>query len=140
MDQIFIQLVAGLQSAAWMSLGKVANPITGKIEKQLEVAKFHIDTLEMLRDKTKGNLSEEESKVLHDLLTELQVNYVDEATIKENDKEEPKAEEKKEEPKAEEENKTEKTEEKEEELAKTEEKKEEKKEEPKAEDKTEEKK
>ena len=41
-------------------LGEMPNPITNQVEKNLKQAKFLIDTLVILRDKTKGNLSKEE--------------------------------------------------------------------------------
>lgn len=74
----FIQLVLGLQGSAWMLLGKVANPMTGKEEKNLDAAKATIDTIMMLREKTKGNLSKDEEEVLSNVLQQLQLNYVDE--------------------------------------------------------------
>jgi hypothetical protein len=77
-----MQLILGLQSSAWMLLGKVANPITGKEERNLEAAKATIDTLLMLKDKTKGNLSKNEDDLLSNILQQLQLNYVDEASKK----------------------------------------------------------
>jgi hypothetical protein len=81
-DILFMQLILGLQSSAWMLLGKVANPITGKEERNLEAAKATIDTLLMLKDKTKGNLSKNEDDLLSNILQQLQLNYVDEASKK----------------------------------------------------------
>jgi len=75
----FIQLVFGLQSSAWMLMGKVMNPLSGKIEKNLPQAKATIDTLQMLKSKTKGNLSEEEEEILTNSLQQLQLNYIQEA-------------------------------------------------------------
>ena len=75
----FIQLILGLQSSAWVLLGKIMNPMTGKIERNLEHAKITIDTLQMLKNKTKGNLEKDEENLLNTILTELQLNYVDEA-------------------------------------------------------------
>ncbi len=75
---LFFQLVLGLQSAAWMMLGKVANPMTGKVEKNLEGAKLNIDLLLMLQEKTKGNLTGDEEEFLANAIQQLQVNYVDE--------------------------------------------------------------
>jgi hypothetical protein len=75
----FIQLILGLQSSAWILLGKIMNPMTGKIERNLEHAKLTIDTLQMLKNKTKGNLAKDEENILNTILTELQLNYVDEA-------------------------------------------------------------
>lgn len=75
----FLQLILGLQGTAWMLLGKVANPMTGTIEKNLEAAKATIDTLIMLKEKTKGNLTKIEEELLNGALQQLQVNYVEEA-------------------------------------------------------------
>ncbi len=75
---MFLQLIYGLQSSGWMMLGKIVNPMTGKPEKNLEAAKSTIDTLEMIKDKTKGNLTDEESRALETVISQLQVNYVEE--------------------------------------------------------------
>lgn len=75
---LFFQLVLGLQSAAWMMLGKVANPLTGKVERNIEGAKLNIDLLLMLQEKTKGNLTGEEEEFLANAIQQLQLNYVDE--------------------------------------------------------------
>ena len=81
-----MQLVAGLQSSAWMLLGKIANPLTGKLVKDLNAAKETIDVLLMLQEKTKGNLDDEESKLLSNAIQQLQINYLEEIK-KEGDKE-----------------------------------------------------
>lgn len=78
MQKEFMQLVIGLQSSAWIMLGKIANPVNGKVEKNLEGAKATIDTLIMLKEKTKNNLSKEEEDLLSNAINELQLNYVDE--------------------------------------------------------------
>lgn len=80
LDIQFYQMVISLQSQAWQSLGKVASPMTGKIERNMEQAKFSIDMLEMFQRKTKGNLSDEEAKLLEHALYELRMNYLDEAS------------------------------------------------------------
>jgi hypothetical protein len=74
----FLQLVIGLHGSAWMLLGKVVNPMTGKIERNLDAAKATIDTLAMLKVKTQGNLSKEEEDYVSNILQQLQLNYVDE--------------------------------------------------------------
>ncbi len=74
----FLQLVIGLHGSAWMLLGKVANPVTGKVERNLDAAKATIDTLAMLKAKTQGNLSKDEEDYLSNILQQLQLNYVDE--------------------------------------------------------------
>jgi len=75
----FMQLIIGIQSSAWMMLGKVMNPLTGKIEKNLEGAKASIDTLIMLKEKTKGNLSKTEENFLANTIQQLQLNYIEES-------------------------------------------------------------
>lgn len=82
MDLEFIQLVMGLHGSAWMMLGKVANPMTGKMDKSLDGAKATIDTLMMLKRKTKGNLAKEESDFLSNTIQQLQINYVEESKSK----------------------------------------------------------
>jgi hypothetical protein len=74
----FIQLVLMFQAAAIQQMGKLENPITKKVERDLDQAKFSIDMLEMIQQKTKNNLSENEKKFLDHILFELRMNYVDE--------------------------------------------------------------
>ena len=74
----FVSLVFSLQQAAMAQLGKIANPATGKIEKNLAQAKATIDMLEMLKEKTKGNLTETEQKTVLNALDNLYLNYADE--------------------------------------------------------------
>lgn len=74
----FMQLVLMFQTAAMQQMGKVINPLTQKTEKDLNQAKFSIDMLGMIEEKTKGNLSDEERKILDHVLFELRMNYVDE--------------------------------------------------------------
>jgi len=77
-DQSFIQLVYIFHSSAMVAMGKLKNPATDKIERDLEQAKQSIDLLEMIRDKTNGNLSSELQRTLDGFLTELRLNFVDE--------------------------------------------------------------
>ena len=86
---LFMQLIIQNQQIAMMAMGKIKNPVTDKIDRNLEHAKIYIDTLDMLLAKTKGNLSEYEEKFLVETLKELKLNYVDES-----DKEKKKDEEK----------------------------------------------
>ncbi len=76
---LFTQLILMLHGAAMQQMGKIKNPVTDKIERDLTQAQFSIDMLDMMKDKTKGNLSPEEERFLHSLLQELKLNYVDEA-------------------------------------------------------------
>ncbi len=75
---LFLALVTSLASTCWMQLGKVPNPISNKIEKDLENAKFTIELLRTLKEKTKGNLTEEEERLLLSVITDLELNYADE--------------------------------------------------------------
>ncbi|OGU50837.1 MAG: hypothetical protein A2080_02750 [Ignavibacteria bacterium GWC2_36_12] len=75
---LFLQLVMQNQQIAIMSMGKLKHPVTDKIERNLELAKISIDTLDMLKVKTKGNLSEYEEKFLDEVIRELKLNYVEE--------------------------------------------------------------
>ena len=74
----FIQLVLMFQTAALQQMGKVQNPLTQKIERDLDQARLSIDILEMIQNKTKNNLSENEKKYLDHALFELRMNFVDE--------------------------------------------------------------
>lgn len=71
----FATLVLTLSSSAWVGLGKIADPISGEVKKDLKGAKYTINVLLMLREKTKGNLNTEEEKVLNGIISELQANY-----------------------------------------------------------------
>jgi len=92
-----MQLIIQNQQIAMMAMGKIKNPVTDKIDRNLEHAKIYIDTLDMLLVKTKGNLSEYEEKFLGETLKELKLNYVDEMDKdkKNADKPKEKAEEEK---------------------------------------------
>ncbi len=109
----FVQFVLSLSSSVMMQLGKISNPLTGKIEKSLGGAKATIDLLLMLKEKTKGNLSEEESRLLDNSLADLQLNYVEELKKEEKEEKEEKKEKKEPEEKKEKEEKEEKKEKKE---------------------------
>ena len=74
--QLFMGLCTSLVSQAWMQLGKIKNPISDKIETNLEAASLTIDMLSMLLDKTKGNISDQEVKILEQSINELRMNYV----------------------------------------------------------------
>jgi len=74
----FIGFVSLLANSAMQQLGKLANPLTGKAERNLDGAKATIDMIKMLKAKTQGNLSADEQQVLESNLTNLQLNYVDE--------------------------------------------------------------
>ncbi len=72
----FSLFISSLGMQTLMHLGEIANPFTKKNEKDLTQAKQTIDIISVLKDKTKGNLTEEESKILDGLLYELRMKYV----------------------------------------------------------------
>jgi ABC-type transporter Mla subunit MlaD len=75
---LFLQLLLGLQQSGMMALGKLMNPLTRQIDKNLEAARDTIDTLAALEARTRGNLEPDEARVLQQVLTELRMNYLDE--------------------------------------------------------------
>ncbi len=75
---LFMQLIMQNQQIAMMAMGKLKNPVTNKIDRNLDYAKVSIDTLDMIAAKTKGNLSDYEEKYLAEVLKELKLNYVEE--------------------------------------------------------------
>ena len=75
---LFLQLVLGLQQAAMVALGKLMNPMSGKLERNLEGARNTVDTLAAIEARTRGNLESDEQRVLTQVLTELRMNYLDE--------------------------------------------------------------
>jgi hypothetical protein len=77
-DQLFMGLVYSLTQSAFIGLGKLPDPVSGKIEQNLEQASQTIDLLGALLDKTKGNLSEEEENFIRRTVSDLRLNYVDE--------------------------------------------------------------
>src|SRR5512140_1461832 len=82
----FTQLVLMFHAATMHQLGKIKNPVTGAIERDLAAAQNSIDILDMLKEKTKGNLGEEERRLLTTVIQELKLNYVDEANKKPEEK------------------------------------------------------
>ena len=72
----FSTFIMSLTSSAFYHLGDMADPTTGKKEVNLPAVQQTIDMLIMLREKTKGNLTEDENKLLEQLIYELQVKYV----------------------------------------------------------------
>ena len=78
LDSNFFNIVISLSQSAFVGLGKITNPHTGKVEKNLELARINIDILQMLKDKTKGNLTDKERELISDTLMNLQLNYAEE--------------------------------------------------------------
>ena len=76
---LFMQLIMMLSTSAMQQLGKLMNPLTGKLETSLEAAQATIDLLVMLEAKTRGNLDRDEERLVKNTLATLQLNYVETA-------------------------------------------------------------
>ena len=76
----FSMFLAGMATQALIHLGEIEHPLTKKKEVDLEEAKYSIDLLEMLEEKTKGNLTPEEKRYLDEVLYDLRMRFVSAAT------------------------------------------------------------
>lgn len=70
-------LMMSLASSAAMSMGLSPHPESGKLDKNKEMAKFNIDLLLVLKEKTKGNLTKDEENFLNSVVQDLQLKYVE---------------------------------------------------------------
>jgi len=77
MSQRFIEFVVMHAQNAALFLGQIPNPRTGEPEVNLDLARMFIDQLAMIQEKTRGNLTSEEAKVLSNALSNLQMAYVE---------------------------------------------------------------
>ena len=77
MTQRFIEFVMMQAQNAALFLGQIPNPQTGQAEVNLEVARMFIDQLVMIQEKTRGNLANDESTVLRNALSSLQMAFVE---------------------------------------------------------------
>ena len=89
------RLIITFQTAAMQQMGKLTDPFSGKVRHDLEQASISIDTLDVLKKKTQGNLSESDAVFLTHVISELKLNYVDEIgrkSMQSDESEEPKEE------------------------------------------------
>jgi hypothetical protein len=73
----FSTFVLSLSHSALMHLGEAPNPENGKVEKNLPLARQTIDLIAMLEDKTKGNLTGDEERLIGQILFDLRMRYVE---------------------------------------------------------------
>lgn len=73
----FSTFIISLSTQALMHLGEMSNPVTGQVEKDVEVAKQTIDIIGMLGEKSKGNLDETEEQLVREVLYNLRMKYVE---------------------------------------------------------------
>ena len=93
-DPLFVNLVLTLHNAAMLHMGKIKNPLSDKIERDMSQAEMSIDMLDMLKKKSEGNLTDEENSILSRTLNELKMNFMDEKAKDEKSESEEKKEEK----------------------------------------------
>ena len=72
----FSSLILSLSSTAFLHFGEIPDPGTGEKRKDLALAKHAIDTIAMLKEKTEGNLTEEEKQFIENILTDLRWHFV----------------------------------------------------------------
>jgi Domain of unknown function (DUF1844) len=77
LTQRFIEFVMMHAQNAALFLGQIPNPKTGEPEVNLDLARMFIDQLEMIQEKTRGNLTNEEAMVLRNTLSNLQMAFVE---------------------------------------------------------------
>jgi len=78
MAGLFLNLVQQFYQSALIFMGKVENPQTKKKEINKDMARYFIDSLEMLQFKTKNNLSDQENQMLSKIVQELKLDFVKE--------------------------------------------------------------
>lgn len=76
MTRRFIEFVMMQAQNAALFLGEIPNPATGRAEINLDLARMFIDQLEMIGEKTRGNLTEDEKEILTSTLTQLRLSFV----------------------------------------------------------------
>ncbi len=73
--ELFIKLLIMLRAGAMQQLGLLENPFTGEKKINIKLARETIDIIDVLREKTSGNLTEEEKEMVTNLLSELYVSF-----------------------------------------------------------------
>ena len=74
----FSSFILSLGSSALYHFGEIPDPVSGAKQRNLDLARQTIDILVVLRDKTTGNLGDDEARLLESLLHDLQMRYVQE--------------------------------------------------------------
>ncbi len=76
LEASFSLLIMSIASNATMALGLIADPSNGKTEVDKQLARFNIDLLAVLKEKTKNNLSSDEAGLLNHILQDLQMKFI----------------------------------------------------------------
>jgi hypothetical protein len=72
----FTTLIMSLASSALVSMGRVPDPATGTVQKNFVFAHQNIDIIHLLQEKTRGNLSADEERLVEQILYELRMSYI----------------------------------------------------------------
>ncbi len=78
----FSAFILSLSSSALVAIGAIPDPLTKEMKKDLGTAKHMIDVINMLKEKTKGNLSKDEDELIQSLCSELKMKYLDAVKFK----------------------------------------------------------
>lgn len=78
----FATFVFSLATGALIQCGIAPDPMTGKTSKNLDLAKQNIDLLAMMKEKTKGNLTPDETQLIDSLLAEVRIRFVEASKTK----------------------------------------------------------
>lgn len=76
LEASFSLLTMSIASNAMMAMGLTPDPESGKTETDKNMARFNVDLLVMLKEKTKGNLSAEENGLIDHVLQDLQMKFI----------------------------------------------------------------
>jgi len=76
MEPDFLKYLQGFVTQVMIHLGEIENPLEGKKTVNLELAKYSIDMLDLIKEKTKGNLTPEEEKFLNGALYDLRMKFI----------------------------------------------------------------
>lgn len=78
----FSAFILSLSSTVLVAVGEIPDPITKETKKNIRAAKQMIDIINMLKDKTKGNLTKEEDELIQNLCFELKMKYLQASNFK----------------------------------------------------------
>lgn len=78
MTPTFLNVIQIYQVEGMVALGKMLNPATNEITRSLEHARYVIDVLDIIKEKTSGNLTSEEERFLEQTISTLKLNFLEE--------------------------------------------------------------
>jgi len=74
-EQLFLYLVTTFKSSARIAMGKIKNPMSDKIEQNMDQASFYIDLLDMIQTRTMGNLTQQEEELIITAVSDLKMIF-----------------------------------------------------------------